>query len=753
MIKNILRNIFKKKIQTLVLFLLVLVAGLIFTYFDIPLTSIKNAFTQLQTESKMEQFRFMVSGSYDDLEKLIAASNTLGEKYGFVSEPVRKKFVQQEYNNKKCNFYIRPLQKNINTAIFITGSRPYVQGQIAVSKLFAEGNGLMTGSRIKIDGNDYVVTGIYISPDEIAIFDATKSVDISADVNAGILMTADDFQAVNKYESIYFVGRFAVEDEDYLHSQVSNLSKEDNVLFAALSTEYQEISILTTLIDSNTSFMLFALVLIYIILSVAIFIQISNQFTTYRKPIGVLISMGVSRQKVAYSHGVYFFLFSIATALGMVIGFFMADTVVEFFSNSYNAILVRPPIDWPRILVFGAVVTAVLTLFVVLFANGEAKKKPLTLIYTSNDKQAVGLFIRTVKKVISALRFENRIMISIAAHKRGRLFLMLLAFFIAFNLLGTGIAIENSTGNAFEEYKQYIKFDRMDIYDVVTNNATERYRGADIFIDTNVKLIKNTATSTNINNTFILEGISQNQVSLGINGKKLMEGLILPRAAALKYGINVGDELQFLINGGYFRYKVAEINESAFDNKIYININELYKMDQYKTGDYNGAYVSNDSREQDVLYSIRSEDLIDFSAFLNQTTESVSGMLLALSVIISLALIILVAAFNYNDVMAHVALFKFFGYSNRKSNNMLINVFDPVGLLGCVLGMFSIPYLSKLFETAMLASSDYYVPFKATWIDRIVALLALMILYAVCKFIINLFIKRWTAASILKMEA
>ncbi|MCL1791205.1 MAG: ABC transporter permease [Peptococcaceae bacterium] len=752
MIKNTLRNLSKKKVQTGVLFLLVFFAGAVFNYFDIPVKAIKDASTHLQTNSQTEQFRFMISSSNLDIDQLSFENEFLQRKYGFGSEAVRKKYLQQEFNNKKCNFFLRPIQKTINIPIFLKGSAPSDVGQVAVSKVFAEMNGLLVGAHIKIDGNNYIVSGIHIAPDIVIVYDTTKSMDVARDTNADIIMVENDFDKVNKAENIYFVGRYAVDDEAYIHNQISNLAKEDNILFAALSSEYQEISVLPTVVEANTSFMLFVLFLIYIVISISIFIQISIQFATYRKPIGVLMTLGVSKSQIVFSHGVYALVFGSATAAGLIVGSLMTDKTIDVFHSSYNIVVSKPTPDWPKMMLFWFLVTSILTLFVMLYSYKEALKKPLTLIYSSDNKSRVGFFNRNIMRAITPFKFESRLKTSVAIYKYGRFFLMLLAFYISCNFLGTGISIHNSTSNAYLDYKEFVNFDRVDIYDSLENNASERYEDADVFIGASIKLIKNITTSSNINTNYTMEGISVLQKSLGIDSAKLSDGIIIPLSAALEYSINIYDELQFLIDGEHFRYKVVGINGSAFDNKIYIDIQKMYKMSQYNDGDYNGAYVHNDLEAKDALYSMRGEDLIAFRAAVNQSTEGISKILLGLSIIICVPLIILVAAFNYSDVRSHVAMFNFLGYSNRQSNDMLINVFDLAGLIGCLLGYFSIPYLIIAFEKAMMVSSEYYIHLTATWTDRTATIVALMFLYMFCKFLINLVTRGRAPATVLRPE-
>jgi len=107
-----------------------------------------------------------------------------------------------------------------------------------------------------------------------------------------------------------------------------------------------------------------------------------------------------------------------------------------------------------------------------------------------------------------------------------------------------------------------------------------------------------------------------------------------------------------------------------------------------------------------------------------------------------MVLIILTAVFNYKDGMTKVALGKSLGDSNRKVNNMFVNVFDPVGAVGCFLGMLSLPFLLYQLEKVMISeselSSDYYIFFRASWQDMVIALIALMFFYGICKFSINL---------------
>ncbi|MCL1918504.1 MAG: ABC transporter permease [Peptococcaceae bacterium] len=795
-VKIITRTLSKYKGQTFILFFLTLLPGLFYTFLDIPITAVNNASSQVCTGSEPEQFRFMVSvpssnitqsnaenesmasespsninqpnienessasKSPSNIDQLNAANDRLKSKYGFTSELVRKKFLQQNSYDKKCNFYIKLMPESINTPIFLTGKAPSRNGEVAVSKLFAEKHKLSPGSPpIEIDGKDYDVSGIYIAPDEVVAYDQAKSPDMSSDTNARILMLENDFKAVNRDENIYFVGRFATEDDDYIRNQISSLTKEDTILYATMSSEYTEVSELATAISRNTQLMFFMLFAVCLILLVSILIQITNQFASYRKSIGTLMSMGFSRPNVVFSYSIYFFVFAAAALSGMILGFFMSYSQVEIISNSYNVAFAEPSVDWLKWLIFLGAATLPLTLFVMVLAYKETKKMPLALMSGSNNKQRVSVFVKGVKNVTSSMKLKNRVKISVVVHKAGRLISILLAFFIAYNLLGASLAITYSMERTLSDYEDFLKFDHIEYYDSVrTENKGSQYdSNADVFIDENVKLIQNTTKGEDIGIPLKMQGLWQDQKSIGIDNTLLANGVIISQIAASKYGIATNDDLQFLIDDVYYRYIVVGINEAASDNKIYIDIRKMYEWNKYTEGDYTGAYITGKSKEQDVYDSIRNEDLIKFYKDYNEHVgATVSGALLLVSFVIALSLIILMAIFNYNDTIVHVALAKFLGYRNRLVNNMFVNVFDPVGVIGCLLGALSLPFLLNWLEKVLIVqsafSSDYYTFFKATPKDMAITFVALMFCYGFCKFSINLVTRRRSIASVLKSE-
>lgn len=783
MVKSVLRTIFKRKLQTGVLFVLLLVAGLLFTYISTSILAIENSKMDLEAKSNPEQFRFMLSKSFSDddiaqmiedydidqndfsksMEDLVKIYHiditkyfekdleSLERLYSFSSEPVRRKFVQQKIKGAFVNLYVTLLHKNINTPTFVIGNIPIDSGEIAVSKLFAEKNNLTEGSVFAIHGREYIISGIYIAPDQINIYNTAKSVNISTESNAGILMLKSDFDALNEKDDIYYVGVFNNKNDNEARETIVSMSKEENVLFAQMSSEYQETSILTTLLNSNSSLMIFGLLLLYIILGFAIVIQISNQFRYYKKSIGVLLAMGISKFKIALSYSVYFIVFGTATAIGMTLGYFLSDSFIVSLSDMYNIIITKPLANWPMFIKFAIITTLALTFFVVAIAYFEAKKRPLDLIKTM-DKQKIGIVGKSIKRMVSFLSFGTRVKISMAVRKYGRLISMLFTFFIAFNLFGTGLAINNSTANISTDYKNYIKFNHVDYYDELISDKPAAYNTADIFIDEAVKLIKNKTTGEDINYTFTLEGISSEQISLDLPSASLAEGVLIPLTMAVKHDISVNDELQFLIDSKNYEYKVIGINPTSVDDKIYMDILNLYELDKFEPGTFNGAYIRDDIYSNEAVYSIKSEDLVEISSAFNQSTASICGLLFILSIIISVALIVLVTTFNLNDGLTHVALFKFFGYSNRKANNILINVFDPIAICGCILGIFTLPYFLSSFELVLLSSSQYYTPFRANITDIVLTAFVLLMIYQVCKVIFNVISKKRTIASILKSE-
>jgi len=187
-----------------------------------------NPSNQVFADCQPEHFRFMVSGSASDIDQLNAANDQLKSKYGFISELVRKKFIQQMVFDREYHFDIKLMPKSINIPVFLTGMPPSAGAEIGISHSFAEKNGLQIGSYVRINSQDYVMSGTYIAPDEA---------ENSPDTNAGILMLEDDFEAVNKGETVYFAGRFLSIDKKYINTQISDLSKEENILYASKSSE------------------------------------------------------------------------------------------------------------------------------------------------------------------------------------------------------------------------------------------------------------------------------------------------------------------------------------------------------------------------------------------------------------------------------------------------------------------------------------------------------------------------------------
>ena len=185
---------------------------------------------------------------------------------------------------------------------------------------------------------------------------------------------------------------------------MTKLSKEQNVLFAAMSSEYPGVSMLTTLHDSNMSLMFFVLVFIYIILTFAMVVLISNQLSSFYQTMGILRAMGVSKASIVFPYNIFFLFFAVGTALGVVAGSLLSEIFIGTLNESFNIVITRPPIDFLKSALFIVAVSACLTFFVVVYAFVKSSKKPLDLIYAS-DKQKVGAFSRGVKKIVSIFVF------------------------------------------------------------------------------------------------------------------------------------------------------------------------------------------------------------------------------------------------------------------------------------------------------------------------------------------------------------
>lgn len=753
LIKTIFRSLFAKKLQTFILLILLTASGILFSYAYTAVSVMNKYNLGIKQDSNLEDLRFMIKPG--DEKKVI----DLEKKYNIDTEKYESKYVQEEWQDKTINIYATKERHDINKAIYIDGESPSSDDEIAISKNFAEENKIGLKDKLRIKEKEYTVTGIFISADKLTIYDTSKSVNINTSDNCMAILNEAAFKEIDSSIDKYYCGVFKQDDLDK-RAEIANIADEEYIIYAISSEDYSEVTMLDSLIKSNKSLMTYGMGLLVIIIIIVALIQLANSFKSFLKPIGVLIAIGCSRIRIVLSYLCYSIVFAVPITLGLLLGYMASDSFLMSINRLYNINITKVNVDVTGFLECLIGETLILTLCVLLMVTRSISKDAMHLI-KSNERQSVNIIYIYLKKLISIFNFGTRVKLSIAMRKPGRFVLGILVFFISYNLFGSAFAIKNSTSNITKNYGSYLNFNEVYYYKTIKNGEVEE--DIDKFISTGVKLIKNETTGEKINYYYTLEGIGSNQESINLTDEKenelrknLTSGVVIPKIMSIKHHISDGDKLKLNICGTEKYLEVSGINSSVIDDKIYIDINELYDLNLYKENDYTGVYVKNteaiNMEDPNINYSLSKNNLIDISKKFGESTKGIEGIMFISSVLISVLLIVLISAFNFNDNIKNVALLNFIGYSKRKTNDMIVNVFDSTALVGSILGVLTVDYFLKSFENILLTASNYPITFELSFGYKVISLISILALYALIKLLCNLVLNQGSIVDILRRD-
>jgi len=753
LIKTIFKSLFAKKLQTFILLILLTVSGILFSYAYTAVSVMNKYNLEIKQDSNLEDLRFMIKPGEE--KKVI----DLEKKYNIDTEEYESKFLQEEWQDKTINIYATKERQNIDKAIYIDGESPSSDDEIAIFKNFAEENNIGLKDKFSIKEKEYTVTGIFISADKLTIYDTSKSVNINTSDNCMAILNGAAFKEIDSSIDKYYCGVFKEDDLDK-RAEISNIADEEYIIYAISSEDYSEVTMLDSLIKSNKSLMTYGMGLLVIIIIIVALIELANSFKSFLKPIGVLIAIGCSRVKIVLSYLCYSIVFAVPIILGLLLGYMASDSFLMSINKLYNINITKVNVGITGFLECLIGETLILTLSVLLMVTRSISKDAMHLI-KSNEKQSVNIIYIYLKKLISIFNFSTRVKLSIAMRKPGRFVLGILVFFISYNLFGSAFAIKNSTSNITKNYADYLNFKEVYYYKTIKNGEVEE--DSDKFISTGVKLIKNETTDEKINYYYTLEGIDCNQESINLTDEKenelienLTSGVVIPKIISIKHHISEGDKLKLNICGIEKDIEVSGINSSVIDEKIYIDINELYDLFLYKENDYTGVYVKNteaiNEEDQDINYSLSKDNLIDISKKFGESTKGIESIMFISSVLISVLLIVLISAFNFNDNIKNVALLNFIGYSKRKTNDMIVNVLDSTALVGSILGVLTVGCFLKNFENILLTASNYPLTFELSLNYKIISLMINLALYALIKLLCNLVLNKGSIVDILRKE-
>lgn len=808
LIKNVLRDTFKKKIQLLGVILLLSLSIAIFVGFNMNSDSIKNtsegyrenqqvadlifypdlALTEEEVSQIMTDYQInpmeLGTASFSDLilkykvdlkpyaEK---RAQSLADTYGFIFEYRQESEVSFKKDGE--TYSIRGIVPNesVNIPYLMEGRLPENELEITLTDVFAEANNLAVGSAYEINGITYTIVGLAYAPDYIYPIISIKSPLYDSKTQSIAYLTEDGLNNLKGDKTSFFIGRFieGLPSEAVLKDmKLDTAFKSVTLGSEIISISAVDLEIKADKVISNV-FVSFLLIVTGIIIVLIVRKRINGE----RKQIGVLKALGYSPVKIASSYLVYPAIIAvIGSVIGTALGYFLYPYLLNFYRGYFNIPFIQDPLNMYYVMMVVIIPLLALTFLTFVSCILLVNKNPLELLTEGNHLKVNG-FSRLVNKILKPLSFKSRFKYSLAFRSMGKLVAVAIAIFSAGLLITFSFIVTTMFNKAVDDTFQGSLFNYEVTYNQkVTELMVPLGENEEPITKSNLKPVLLTRGSEervievpdidSLTKKTTLTGIPSDGTLLVLQDDQgnplndyLAEGLVINQMYQMLYDIEIGDVLTFEVDidgqTQLIELPVKGINESFNGPIIYYDKDRVNKILGLPEGTFNGKYTMErpGASEDAYVQSVFSLDDLkeNMISFMN-ITQQIMLVFVLVGSIIAVAILIIISNLIIEENKRIISLMKVLGYEEREISSILLNIYTPIVIivyfLSVVAGLFLLKglmsYLAKVMSVAF--------PISMSWLQVGIGLAVLLIVYFVCLFISRRSLRRISLSEALKQE-
>lgn len=777
LIKNNLKGLVKNKLFLLLLLLISVIMGFLFSYLYYGNVPMKNCYEEEMNSCNLEEIRLLpnLELSDDETKEIVDqyqmkpedlaenSMNELIEKYHVDLLPYyedRISDLKQEYDlettllerkyivNEQETLYMTYKDGDLNKLVIVEGTEKLMDGEILLSVQYANKKQLAVGDTYCIDEKEYQIAGLYYQPSESLIYNSKYAKTMNTESNGGVYMTKHDFEEVAGDSELMYLGRFVKEQSREEFDQIiQDMMDDEDIVSVQKSDELMNYKTLQSNFDTSLVFMLVGIIIFFVTIILIIFQIIENQFYQYKKCIGILKAMGFSDGKIAIS----FFVFGMPICIGFFIGLLLGYTQSFGYSrnylNTFNYII--PDITFNYVLTLELCIVITVLMVLVCFLKGMKKvSEPVLNLMTNRIERKAGRVSAFIGGALRRIPFITRMKLEFMSQKVERIFVMLIMTSISFVMLNFAAAIWGLTTNPIKELQSAMQYEYFYTYDDMQDKREGDNKAivADLYI-----LAKG---DTKINSSVVCYFVEEKFASMKIMNQdvnlleKLENGnsIIVSKEMAYNYGLQEGDVIS--IKGKdkkNYDVTIQGINPLAYDSAVYMNISDVgYYLEHVDDKNYNVEFASEElTIADDCSYSVkRKNEVIDNMKSVINGSMSMIPILVVLTVILVMSISLLLAYLNIKDNRHNIAVFSIVGYKISTIKKMIINVYSIVIILGGLIGCLVIERILVAISNYINRVTDIYIELNSyTWMMGIVCVV-LYVVYRISIFIMSIPISR-----------
>ncbi len=632
-------------------------------------------------------------------------------------------YVEKQVCNENTTLRIFINRETVNLACLMEGSIPNAENEIAVDRLFAVKNKIHIGDKIKIDGQEFQVTGTVALSDYSALF--ADNADMMFDAkNFGVsVVTPEQFAKMNT-AGIHYNYAWTYEDRASLSKLQKNELSEKMMHILAMDESNPLLEFMPEIINQAIHFTgndmgndkAMMTVLLYIVIVILAFIfavTISNTIEKEATVIGTLRASGYSRNELAAHYIALPIIVSvIACALGNILGYTFFKTIVaDMYYNSYS--LPTYETLWNS---YAFVLTTVVPCVIMLVVNlvvlyNKLSLTPLKLLRKDLAKYKSKKAVR-----LPEFKFLARFRIRIILQNKAGYSMLFIGIVFANILMLFGLMLSPLLNHYGDEVEEKLVAD----YQYILKQQIEtRNQSAEPFSVTTLQ----TDFGKWENEEITVYGIAEDSKYIVKKGTALnyqKSGAYVSKGILEKFGYAVGDTLKLKQLYTDETYEVTIIGSYDYPAgmAVFMSNQEFCELFQKEDGYFNGYFSNEELTDIDGNKIASIITLTDVTKVVRQLNDSFGSMFPMIKIFafgMAMLIIYLLSKLVLEKNTSSISMVKILGYGNGEIGKLYINSTTIAVMVSILLSLpLSHGFLNLIYGEIM-SSMTGWVPYYVEW--------------------------------------
>ena len=636
----------------------------------------------------------------------------------------------------------------INMATFNEGRKPEKDNEIAIDRMHAENNGLKIGDKIKVQGEEFEITGLLAYVNYATLHEKNKDFmfdAISFDVAMVTPEAWDNLKGKTHYVYAFkYVDSFSNESEqkklsdDFMSALITQSIKEENDLEDYVP-EYlnQAVHFAPDDMGSDKEMGGVLLYILVIVLGFVFSLTIMSTITKESTVIGTLRASGYTKGELIRHYMATPVAVTIFTALvGNILGYTLfKNVVVSMYFNSYS--LPAYKTYWYYEAFVKTTVVPVILMILINFVTVAymLRLSPLKFIRkdlkTSRRKKAMRLprfkFLARFRLRVLLQNIPNYIVLFVGIYFV--VFLMTFAFGLPSTLKNYQA---HATDDMFAKYQYVLKSNEdEDGKEIKTKTpGAERFSMETLY----------TTDGKRVGEPISIYGLDADSEYIPLNGRVSGNEALVSSSYADKFGLKEGDTvtLKARYTDDEYTFKIVGNYECISGLALYTSLDGFNEVFGNPEGSFNGYLSNEEIKDIDPDYiamTITEDDILKVSNQLNHSMGNYMNYFKVICLIAAAILIYLLTKVIVEKNENSISMVKILGYYNNEIASLYLLSTTVVviisAIISALLGTQSLELVWHIILYRMDGWLPAYVPFSSYFY---------MVLMVIAAYLIVMFI-------------